>query len=52
MLQGEPPLHELLSEPIIVLLAQSGGVSVEELVRLCQEVRERLIGAWALHHPA
>ena len=39
MLHGEPPLQELLSEPIIILVAQSDGVSVEDLVRLCDEVR-------------
>jgi len=45
MLQGEPPLDELLSEPMIVLLADSDGITTEELVRLCAEVRERLRGA-------
>ncbi len=44
MRYGEPPLHELLSEPIIQLLAQSDGVSPVELMHLCAEVRERLLG--------
>ena len=42
MIQGELPLHELLSEPIVRLMAQSDGVSVDELTSLCETVREKL----------
>ena len=38
MLHGEPPLQELLSDPIIALVAQSDRVALDELVRLCEEV--------------
>ena len=47
MIQGEPPLHELLSEPIVRLMAQSDGVSVDELKNLCEAVREKLVRASA-----
>jgi hypothetical protein len=47
MIQGEPPLHELLLEPIIRLMAQSDGVSVDELTSLCETVRETLVRASA-----
>jgi hypothetical protein len=47
MIQGEPPLHELLLEPIIRLMAQSDGVSVDELTSLCETVREKLVRASA-----
>ena len=42
MIQGEPPLDELLDEPIIGLMAQSDGVSLEELRILFETVREWL----------
>ncbi len=42
MIEGEPLLDELLSEPIVRLLAQSDDVSLEELASLCETVRERL----------
>ncbi len=42
MIQGEPPLDELLDEPIIGLMAQSDGVSLDELKALFEEVREWL----------
>jgi hypothetical protein len=47
MIQGEPPLDELLSEPIVRLLARSDGVSLEELTSLCEAVREKLAGSSA-----
>ena len=47
MIQGELPLHELLSEPIVWLMAQSDGVSVDELKSLCEAVREKLLRASA-----
>jgi hypothetical protein len=49
MLHGEPPLQDLLSEPIIRLLAQSYGVSHDELVRLCEETRTRLMRTTTPH---
>ncbi len=42
MIQGEPPLDELLDEPIIGLIAQSDGVSLDELKTLFAVVREWL----------
>ena len=42
MIQGEPPLDELLDERIIGLLAQSDGVSLDELRTLFERVREWL----------
>ena len=43
MIQGEPPLKQLLSEPIVRLMAQSDGVSIAELTSLCETVREKLV---------
>ena len=40
MIQGEPSLDELLDEPIIGLMAQSDGVSLDELRTLFEAVRE------------
>lgn len=42
MIQGEPPLDELLDEPIIGLMAQSDGVSLDELGTLFEAPREWL----------
>ncbi len=42
MIQGEPLLDELLDEPIIGLMAQSDGVSLDELRTLFERVREWL----------
>ena len=47
MIQGELSLNELLSEPIVRLMAQSDGVSVDELESLCETVREKLVRASA-----
>jgi len=47
LIQGEPPLDELLSEPIVRLMAQSDGVSLDELTSLCATVREKLVRASA-----
>ena len=47
MIQGEPPIDELLSEPIVWLMAQSDGVSLDELKSLCEAVREKLVRASA-----
>ena len=47
MIQGEPPLAELLAEPIVRLMAQSDGVSSDELTSLCAAVREKLVKASA-----
>jgi hypothetical protein len=47
MIQGEPLLDELLDEPIIGLLAQSDGVSLDELRALFERVREWLAGGSA-----
>ena len=47
MIQGEPPLDELLDEPIIGLMAQSDGVSLDELRTLVETVRE-----WLTRGPA
>ncbi len=43
MIQGEPPLDELLDEPTVWLMAQSDGVSLDELRTLVEAVREWLI---------
>ncbi len=48
MIQGEPPLKQLLSEPIVRLMAQSDGVSIAELTSLCETVREKLVRSSAL----
>jgi hypothetical protein len=48
MIQGEPPLDELLDEPIIGLMAQSDGVSLDELRTLVETVREWLTQTSAL----
>ena len=42
MIQGEPSLDELLDEPIIRRMAQSDGVSPDELKALFETVREWL----------
>jgi hypothetical protein len=42
MIQGEPSLDELLDEPIIRLVAQSDGVSLDALKALFETVREWL----------
>ena len=42
MIEGEPPLDDLLAEPIVWLMAQSDGVSLEELRTLYETVREWL----------
>ena len=42
MIEGEPPLDELLAEPIIGLMAKSDGISVDELTALCNTFREKL----------
>ncbi len=47
MIQGEPPLDELLSEPIVWLMAGSDGVSLDELAGLCEAIREKLVEASA-----
>jgi hypothetical protein len=38
---GEPPLSELLADPILHLLMRCDGVSLEELRRLIDETRMR-----------
>ena len=48
MIQGEPPLDELLSESIIWLMAGSDGVSLDELASLCEAIREKVVEASAL----
>ncbi len=48
MLQGEPPLDELLSDPVVWLMAGSDGVSLDELASLCEAIREKLVEASAL----
>lgn len=48
MIHGEPPLDELLSEPIVRLLARSEGISLEELASLCEAVRAKLAARSAL----
>jgi hypothetical protein len=48
MIQGEPSLDELLDEPIIRLMAQSDGVSLDELRTLFETVREWLTQTSAL----
>ncbi len=40
MIQGEPSLDELLDEPIIRLVAQSDGVSLDALKALFETVRD------------
>jgi spore coat protein CotH len=47
MIHGEPPLDELLDEPIIGLIAQSDGVSLDELRTLVEQIRE-----WLTRGPA
>jgi hypothetical protein len=42
MIQGEPSLDDLLDEPIIRLVAQSDGVSLDALKALFETVREWL----------
>ncbi len=44
MIEGEPPLDRLLAELIIGLMAQSDGVSLDELKALYEWVREWLAG--------
>ena len=41
-IKGEPPLEEVLSEPIVLLTARSAGLSAQELRELCERARERL----------
>ncbi len=48
MIQGEPSLDELLNEPIIRLVAQSDGVSLDALKALFETVREWLTQTSAL----
>ncbi len=48
MIQGEPPLDELLSEPTVWLIAKSDDVSLDELASLCEAIREKLVEASAL----
>ena len=48
MIQGEPSLDELLDEPIIRLVAQSDGVSLDELKALFETVRDWLTQTSAL----
>ena len=38
----EPPLDEILADPIIRLVLQRDRVQVTDLVRLLDEIRERL----------
>ena len=39
MIQGEPPLDELQDEPTVWLMAQSDGVSLDELRNLVEALR-------------
>jgi len=41
-IQGEPPLAELLAEPIIRLRAAKAGVTTDQLRALCRCTGERL----------
>jgi hypothetical protein len=40
----EPTIAEILSDPIVGLLMEHDGVTVEEIRRLIKEARGRLIG--------
>ncbi len=48
MIDGEPPLDVLLSDPVVWLMAGSDGVSLDELACLCEAIRETLVEASAL----
>ncbi len=48
MIQGEPPLDEPQDEPIVWLIAQSDGVSLDELRTLVEALREWLARGSAL----
>ena len=39
---GEPPLSELLADPVLQLLIERDGVSLDELRKLISDLRERL----------
>jgi len=39
---GEPPLSELLADPVLQLLIKRDGISLDELRRLIDDLRERL----------
>ena len=41
----EPTIAELLRDPIVGLLMEHDGVTVEELMRLLDEARQRLAGS-------
>jgi hypothetical protein len=41
---GEPPLSELLADSILHLLIERDGISLEELRRLIDDLRERRAG--------
>ncbi len=42
MLHGEPELEEILSEPIVLMVARRDGVSGAQLRALCERIRWRL----------
>ena len=42
MIHGEPKLEEILSEPIVLMLAERDGVKVEELHALVDDVRRKM----------
>lgn len=38
---GEPPLSELLADPVLQLLIKRDGISLDELRKLIRDLRER-----------
>ena len=45
LIKGEPPLEEVLSDPIVLLRAQRAGLTKEGLRALCDSSRERLLAS-------
>ena len=39
---GEPPLSELLADPVLQLLLKGDGISLDELRKLIDNLRKRL----------
>jgi len=38
---GEPPLSELLADPVLQILIKRDGISLDELRKLINDLRER-----------
>jgi hypothetical protein len=44
MIHGEPRLQDILQDPIIVALAHSDGISLEDVIRAFENARRALGG--------